>query len=94
MPATSNAILSACGATVLVSRRPFKFHRRGYMIDRQGTILHCAVHGYVIMTCMNVLHYLKVKEERVVRGDCQDGLRTVYVCFMHNTKRIIIKRIF
>ena len=36
MAATSNAVVAACGATVLVSRRPFKFHRPD-LDDRRGT---------------------------------------------------------
>jgi len=48
------------------------------MTDRQGTtqmtttILRCGEDGYVIMTCTNAMHYLTVKEERIVREDCRD----------------------
>jgi len=30
-PATSNSVVAACGATVLVSRRPYKFHPGAFM---------------------------------------------------------------
>ena len=45
MPATSNAILSACGATVLVSRRQFKFHRRAHIALARMTAPLAAIIG-------------------------------------------------
>ena len=54
MPATSNAILSACGATVLVSRRPFKFHRRD--LDGEGDVvfIYVVLHPIYVLDCYQI----------------------------------------
>ena len=51
MPATSNAILSACGDTVLVSRRPFKFHghaQEGLARHTQYWVLRASTYRYSV----------------------------------------------
>jgi hypothetical protein len=53
-PAISNAVMAACGATVLVSRRPFKFPpRAGWKLDSitPSGILNA---NYVIMVSETV----------------------------------------